>query len=57
MLELPRLRIFETGGGRHEAGREQCDDCNSMLPIAPVAVVVYERSVDTRPANAVPAPR
>jgi arginine deiminase len=54
---MPRLRIFETGGGRHEAGRERCDDCNSMLPIAPAAVGVYERSVDTRPANAVPASR
>jgi arginine deiminase len=46
-LELPRLRIFETGGDRYEAEREQWDDGNNVLAIAPGVVVAYERNVDT----------
>jgi hypothetical protein len=49
VLELPGLRIFETGGDRYEAEREQCNDCNSVLPIARGVVVAYERNVDTKP--------
>jgi arginine deiminase len=46
-LELPTLRIFETGGDRYEAEREQWDDGNNVLAIAPGVVVAYERNVDT----------
>jgi arginine deiminase len=46
-LELPQLRIFETGGDRYEAEREQWDDGNNVLAIAPGVVVAYERNVDT----------
>jgi arginine deiminase len=46
-LELPGLRIFETGGDRYEAEREQWDDGNNVLAIAPGVVVAYERNVDT----------
>jgi arginine deiminase len=46
-LELPRLRIFETGGDRYEAEREQWDDGNNVLAIAPGVVVAYKRNVDT----------
>jgi arginine deiminase len=46
-LELPRLRIFETGGDRYEAEREQWDDGNNVLAISPGVVVAYERNVDT----------
>jgi arginine deiminase len=46
-LELPRLRVFETGGDRYEAEREQWDDGNNVLAIAPGVVVAYERNVDT----------
>jgi arginine deiminase len=46
-LELPELRIFETGGDRYEAEREQWDDGNNVLAIAPGVVVAYERNVDT----------
>jgi arginine deiminase len=46
-LEQPRLRIFETGGDRYEAEREQWDDGNNVLAIAPGVVVAYERNVDT----------
>jgi arginine deiminase len=46
-LELPALRLFETGGDRYEAQREQWDDGNNVLAIAPGVVVAYERNVDT----------
>jgi arginine deiminase len=46
-LEVPELRIFETGGDRYEAEREQWDDGNNVLAIAPGVVVAYERNVDT----------
>lgn len=46
-LELPSLRLFETGGDRFEAEREQWDDGNNVLAVAPGVVVAYERNVDT----------
>ena len=41
------LRLFETGGDAYEAEREQWDDGNNVLAIAPGVVVAYERNVDT----------
>jgi arginine deiminase len=46
-LEVPGLRLFETGGDEYEAEREQWDDGNNVLAIAPGVVVAYERNVDT----------
>jgi arginine deiminase len=46
-LEVPRLRLFETGGDAYEAEREQWDDGNNVLAVAPGVVVGYERNVDT----------
>jgi arginine deiminase len=46
-LELPEVRLFETGGDRFEAEREQWDDGNNVLAIAPGVVVAYERNVST----------
>jgi arginine deiminase len=46
-LELPKLRLFETGGDRYESQREQWDDGNNVLALAPGVVVAYERNVDT----------
>jgi arginine deiminase len=46
-LEVPRLRLFETGGDRYEAEREQWDDGNNVLALAPGVVVAYERNVAT----------
>ena len=46
-LGVPRLRLFETGGDEYEAEREQWDDGNNVLAIAPGVVVAYERNVDT----------
>ena len=46
-LEVPELRLFETGGDRYEAEREQWDDGNNVLALAPGVVVAYERNVAT----------
>ena len=46
-LEVPSLRLFETGGDAYESEREQWDDGNNVLAIAPGVVVAYERNVDT----------
>jgi arginine deiminase len=46
-LDVPELRLFETGGDRYEAQREQWDDGNNVLAVAPGVVVAYERNVDT----------
>jgi arginine deiminase len=46
-LEVPALRLFDTGGDRYEAQREQWDDGNNVLAVAPGVVVAYERNVDT----------
>jgi arginine deiminase len=46
-LDVGPLRLFETGGDTYEAQREQWDDGNNVLAIAPGVVVAYERNVDT----------
>jgi arginine deiminase len=46
-LGVERLRLIETGGDRYEAAREQWDDGNNVLAVAPGVVVAYERNVDT----------
>jgi arginine deiminase len=46
-LDVVRLRVIDTGGDRFEAAREQWDDANNVLAIAPGVVVAYERNVDT----------
>ncbi len=46
-LDVPHLRLFETGGDRFEAEREQWDDGNNVLALAPGVVVAYERNVAT----------
>ena len=34
-LEVPRLRLFETGGDAYEAEREQWDDGNNVVALEP----------------------
>ena len=46
-LDLSHVRLFETGGDRFEREREQWDDGNNVLAVAPGVVVAYERNVDT----------
>ena len=46
-LDISSLRLIATGGDHYEAEREQWDDGNNVLAIAPGVVVAYERNVDT----------
>jgi arginine deiminase len=46
-LDIATLRLFETGGDAYEAEREQWDDGNNVLAVAPGVVLGYERNVDT----------
>jgi len=44
---IKRLRVIQTGGDAYEAEREQWDDGNNLLALAPGAVVAYNRNVYT----------
>jgi arginine deiminase len=46
-LGLAKLRVLTTGGDELEAEREQWDDGNNVLAVAPGVVIAYERNVDT----------
>lgn len=46
-LGLDAIRVLTTGGDAVEAEREQWDDGNNVLAIAPGVVVAYERNADT----------
>src|SRR4051794_22754701 len=46
-LDVPAVRLFDTGGDRYEAQREQWDDGNNVLAVEPGVVVAYERNGDT----------
>ncbi|HVS66919.1 MAG TPA: arginine deiminase [Mycobacteriales bacterium] len=46
-LGVDGLKVLTTGGDRVEQEREQWDDGNNVLAIAPGVVVAYERNVDT----------
>ena len=46
-LDLPRIRLIDTGGDRFEAEREQWDDGNNVVAISPGVVIAYSRNVDT----------
>jgi arginine deiminase len=46
-LGLDGVTLLTTGGDGPEAEREQWDDGNNVLAVAPGVVVAYERNVDT----------
>jgi arginine deiminase len=46
-LGVPAGQVHTTGGDEKEAEREQWDDGNNVLAVAPGVVVAYERNVDT----------
>ncbi|MFZ1996742.1 MAG: arginine deiminase [Solirubrobacteraceae bacterium] len=46
-LGLPAVRLVPTGGDHHGRDREQWDDANNVLAIAPGVVVGYDRNVAT----------
>jgi arginine deiminase len=41
------IQVLTTGGDEYEAEREQWDDGNNVLAVAPGVVIAYERNVDT----------
>jgi arginine deiminase len=46
-MEIPRLRVIDTGLDPVTAEREQWDDGNNTLALAPGVVVAYERNTKT----------
>lgn len=46
-LDIPKLRMIQTGGDIFEAEREQWNDANNVLAIRPGVVVTYERNMYT----------
>ncbi|MES1935760.1 arginine deiminase [Salinisphaera hydrothermalis] len=44
-LGVKALRVIPTGGDEYEAEREQWDDGNNVLAIAPGVVIAYDRNV------------
>jgi arginine deiminase len=46
-LGIKTLRIVETGGNAYEAQREQWDDGNNVVALAPGVVVAYDRNTHT----------
>ena len=46
-LGLKKLRTVQTGGDADEVEREQWDDGNNLLALAPGVVVAYDRNVYT----------
>ena len=46
-LDVPQLQIIETGGDEYQQEREQWDDGNNVVALAPGVVVAYERNTYT----------
>ncbi|APW43481.1 arginine deiminase [Rhodoferax saidenbachensis] len=46
-MGLPKLRVVVTGGDAYEAEREQWDDGNNLLALAPGVVMAYNRNTYT----------
>ncbi|MGE5831008.1 MAG: arginine deiminase [Micromonosporaceae bacterium] len=46
-MGVPRLRVVATGGDEYQQEREQWDDGNNVVALAPGVVVAYERNTHT----------
>jgi arginine deiminase len=46
-MRIPKLRVIDTGLDPVTAEREQWDDGNNTLAVAPGVVVAYERNIET----------
>jgi arginine deiminase len=46
-LGIKKLRTIGTGGNSYEAAREQWDDGNNVVALAPGVVVAYDRNTYT----------
>jgi arginine deiminase len=49
-LGIAAMRVIETGGDAFEAEREQWDDGNNVVALAPGVVIAYERNTGTNTA-------
>jgi arginine deiminase len=49
-LDVPAMRVVETGGDSFEAEREQWDDGNNVIALEPGVVIGYERNTGTNTA-------
>lgn len=46
-LEVPAIRVIETGGNPFQAAREQWDDANNVVALEPGVVVGYSKNTHT----------
>jgi arginine deiminase len=46
-LGVTKMRVIPTGGDAFGSEREQWDDGNNLLCVAPGVVIAYDRNVDT----------
>src|SRR5450759_1757523 len=46
-LKVPKLNVVKTGGDQYQMEREQWDDANNTIALAPGVVVSYERNTHT----------
>jgi arginine deiminase len=46
-LGVPKLHVVGTGGDRYQQAREQWDDANNTVALAPGVVIAYERNTFT----------
>jgi len=46
-LDVPDLRVIETGGDAYQQEREQWDDGNNVVAMEPGVVIAYERNTHT----------
>ena len=46
-LDVPKLRVIETGGDAYQQEREQWDDGNNVVALEPGVVIAYERNTYT----------
>ena len=46
-LDVERIRVLTTGGDEYQAEREQWDDGNNLLTLAPGVVVAYDRNSES----------
>ena len=51
-MKVKQLTVVETGGDQFQAEREQWDDANNTVALAPGVVVSYERNTFTISQNA-----
>jgi arginine deiminase len=47
VLDLPKVRLIETGGDRYDPAVAEWEDGNNLLALAPGLVVAYERNAET----------